>query len=58
MALSRKGLEARGMGEEVFLTPLEDIARTGVTRADALREKFQIEWGQSVDPVFSEEFLF
>ncbi len=58
LALSRKGLEGRGMGEEVFLAPLEEIARTGVTRADAMRDSFETKWNKSVDPLFSEEFLY
>ena len=58
LALSRKGLEARGMGEEVFLAPLEEIGRTGVTRADAMREKYETEWNKSVDPLFSGDFLY
>jgi glutamate--cysteine ligase len=59
LALSRRGLEARGMGEEAFLAPLEKIAATGVTCADKLRQHFAGDWGSSIDPLFSsQEYYF
>ena len=58
VAMSRRGLEARGMGEDVFLAPLEEIARTGLSLADRLQQSFREDWGGSVDPVFSQEYFF
>lgn len=34
LALSRAGLQRRGLGEEKFLAPLDDIAESGLTLAD------------------------
>jgi glutamate--cysteine ligase len=58
LQLSRDGLARRGQSEEKFLEPLEEIAQSGVTMADALIEKFEKEWNQSVDPVYSPEFTY
>ena len=58
LALSRRGLQARGKGEESFLAPLEVIANTGVTAGDVLRRRYHEEWGENVDNLFSEEFTY
>lgn len=58
LQLSREGLERRNQKEGKFLAPLQYIADTGETKADALIAKFNTEWNQSVDPVYSPEFTY
>ena len=58
MALSRRGLQGRGKAEESFLAPLDAVAFNGVSPGDALRERYNNDWQQSVDPVYSEEFTY
>jgi len=55
LRISKDGLRRRGMGEEAFLNRLEDIARTGVSPAMALKEKFLNQWDKSIDNIFSED---
>jgi len=52
VAIAREGLQRRGLGEEVFLAPLEAIADSGVTLAERWLEKFDGPWGGSVQPVY------
>ncbi len=60
LRLSRAGLRARerlnghGENETIFLTELEDIARSGVTPAEGLLKRYREDWGREVDPVFQE----
>ena len=60
LSIARKGLNARmrlnghGENEALFLDELDEIARTGQTRADALIERFKGEWAGSIEPVFKE----
>jgi glutamate--cysteine ligase len=58
IALSRKGLQARGNGEETFLAPLEAVAGSGLTAGDRLRQRYYEDWGESVDPLYTEEFSY
>lgn len=58
LALSKKGLIARGNNEESFLAPLEAIADSGITAGDSLRKRYYEEWGESVDPLYCEEFSY
>ena len=58
LALSRHGLQARGKAEESFLAPLDAVAFNGVSPGDALRERYNNDWQQSVDPVYCEEFTY
>ena len=58
LALSRRGLEGRGKSEESFLASLDAIAFQGMSVGDSLRERYNTDWQQSVDPVYSEEFTF
>ena len=55
---SRQGLEERGLGEEKYLEPLDEIARTGVSQAARLRDRYEKEWHQSVGPIYSPEYTF
>jgi glutamate--cysteine ligase len=58
--LARSGLAARarlnaaGDNETGFLTPLQEVAERGITPAERKLALFHGEWGQSVDPVFTE----
>ena len=58
LALSRQGLQGRGKAEESFLAPLDAVAFNGVTPGDALRERYNKDWNQTVDPVYSEEYTY
>jgi glutamate--cysteine ligase len=60
LAIARAGLKARNRlnaaaeDEGIFLDPLDRIAQSGVTRADALLALYHGPWQGSVDPVFEE----
>jgi len=60
LALSRGGLarrarrDARGRDETRFLDPLDAIVETGVEPARAWLRRFEAEWGESVEPIFTE----
>jgi len=50
--ISKDGLKRRGLGEEKYLEPLEEILSSGKTQAEVLREKFLGEWNGRVEPVY------
>jgi glutamate--cysteine ligase len=52
VALSREGLKRRGLGEETFLDPLEDIVESGKTHAERLLDRLANEWRGDVTEVF------
>ncbi|MBO1075088.1 glutamate--cysteine ligase [Roseomonas marmotae] len=54
LAISRDGLRARGLGEEVYLAPLEEIVATGETQADRWLRRCAEEWGGDVSRIFPE----
>lgn len=58
LTLSRQGLQGRGKAEESFLAPLDAIAFDGLSLGDRLRERYNGEWQQSVDPVYCDEFTY
>ena len=58
LALSRQGLQGRGKAEESFLAPLDAMAFDGLSQGDRLRERYNAEWQQSVDPVYCEEYTY
>ena len=49
---SKGGLQRRGHKEAPFLSELENIAQSGVTRADRYLARYHGEWGGSVAPLF------
>jgi glutamate--cysteine ligase len=61
LAISRQGLKNRanlsvaGDDETGYLTELESIATSGVTRAELMLAKYHGEWGQDLRRVFEEE---
>ena len=60
LAISRSGLKARqrlnahGENEALFLDDLDEIAKTGVSPAERLLERYHTAWGESVEPIFDE----
>jgi glutamate--cysteine ligase len=52
IAISRGGLERRGMDETGFLRKLEAIVHSGENQADQLVQLYATDWGESVDPVY------
>jgi glutamate--cysteine ligase len=44
LAIARDGLKARGLGEEVYLAPLDEIVESGMTRADRLLSLYGRAW--------------
>lgn len=60
LKISRSGLNARarlnghGENEGLFLDELDDIVKSGRTRAEDLIARFEGEWKGSIEPVFTE----
>jgi glutamate--cysteine ligase len=60
LAIAQAGLKrraftnARGEDESVFLAPVEEILREGVTPAEEMLARFATDWGQRTDPLFGE----
>ena len=50
LAIARDGLRARGLGEEVYLAPLEEIVDSGLTRADRMLALFKGAWKGDARP--------
>jgi glutamate--cysteine ligase len=44
LAIARDGLRARGLGEEIYLAPLHEIAESGLTQADRALALFHTVW--------------
>ncbi|MBU1213009.1 MAG: glutamate--cysteine ligase [Alphaproteobacteria bacterium] len=63
LEISAQGLKARGMtdaageDERVYLSPLEEIAESGMTNADRYLEKYHGAWRGRVEPLFAEAAL-
>ena len=54
LRISKGGLQRRGHKEAPFLSELETIAQSGITRADRYLTRFHGDWGGSVTPLFQE----
>lgn len=60
LAISRAGLKARkrlnahGENEALFLDDLDEIAKTGISPAERLLERYHGAWNESVEPIFEE----
>lgn len=54
LAIARDGLAARGLGEEVFLAPLHEIAGSGLTQAERWLARHERAWGGDVSRIFAE----
>jgi glutamate--cysteine ligase len=44
LAIARDGLKARGLGEDVYLAPLDEITASGLTQADRLLALYDKAW--------------
>jgi glutamate--cysteine ligase len=54
LAIARDGLKARGLGEEVYLAPLEEIAASGITQAERWLARNERAWRGDVSRIFAE----
>jgi glutamate--cysteine ligase len=54
LAIARDGLKARGLGEEVYLAPLEEIAESGLTQAERWLQRHDRAWGGDLSRIFAE----
>ena len=60
LAIARSGLKARqrlnahGENEALFLDDLDEIAKTGISPAERLLERYHGAWNESVEPIFDE----
>ncbi len=54
VALARRGLKGRGLGEEQFLAPLEETLALGKTQAERWLDKYHGEWNGDLTKVFDE----
>jgi len=54
LAIARDGLKARGLGEEVYLAPLEEIAESGLTHAERWLQRYDRAWRGNVGRIFAE----
>ena len=54
VAISADGLRARGLGEEVYLAPLEEIVASGKTQADRWLDRYNGAWAGDVSKIFAE----
>jgi glutamate--cysteine ligase len=54
LAISRDGLKARGLGEEVYLAPLDEIVASGMTQAERWLQRAERGWGGDVARIFGE----
>jgi len=52
LAIARKGLKSRGLGEEAFLDVLDEEAQSGLSRADRLLELYHGTWMRDITRVF------
>ena len=58
VAISERGLLARGRDEQGFVAPLKAFAESGRCRSDDLLDLFDGPWNGSVDPVYSPDFTY
>lgn len=54
LLISRDGLKARGLGEEAYLSPLEEIVASGKTQADRWLARYEGAWGGDASRIFAE----
>jgi glutamate--cysteine ligase len=50
-------LNAQGRDERIYLSPLENIVKTGKSRAALLMDLFHGAWHQSLDPLFTQSYF-
>ena len=54
IAIARDGLTARGLGEEAYLAPLDEIAASGITQAERWLARQERAWAGDVSRIFAE----
>ncbi|UFN47382.1 glutamate--cysteine ligase [Roseomonas sp. OT10] len=54
LAIARDGLRARGLGEERFLAPAEEVAATGITQAQHWLNRYEGAWNGDLSRIFAE----
>jgi glutamate--cysteine ligase len=54
VANAREGLKRRGLGEEIYLAPLEETLRLGKTPAERWLDKYNGEWNGDISRIFHE----
>jgi glutamate--cysteine ligase len=54
VAIARDGLKARGLGEEVYLAPLDEIAASGITQAARWLQRYETAWRGDATRIFAE----
>ncbi len=57
VALSRAGLVARGLGEEVYLDPIVASVKAGAVQADRWLALYHGEWGGDLNPIYEASSL-
>jgi glutamate--cysteine ligase len=57
VALSQAGLKARGLGEEIYLTPLVQSLKSGTTQADRWLRDYHGPWAGSLTPIYEASSL-
>ena len=57
VGLSHAGLVARGLGEEVYLAPLAQSVKSGVTQADRWLAAYHGEWGGDLGRIYEASSL-
>ena len=58
LAIARRGLAARGLGEGRYLDELDSIAQSGLCPADRLLEAYEGAWAKNTDAVWTQGPLF
>ena len=56
--LATDGLQRRGLGEEKYLQPLQEIADSGTTQAERMLKLYHGPWKQSLEPLYDGSFDF
>jgi glutamate--cysteine ligase len=54
LAIAASGLHARGLGEEVYLSPLHEIVAGAHTQAEHWLARYETAWGGDVTRIFAE----
>jgi glutamate--cysteine ligase len=57
VAIAEQGLRARGMGEEIYLAPLQEIAAGAPTQAEYWLERYSKNWHGDVTRIFTESAI-
>ena len=54
VAIAREGLKRRGLGEEIYLAPLDETLALNKTPAERWLDKYHGEWGGDIGRIFDE----